>query len=95
MHSRERLRVLQEVITELQQELPDVHIGLSLYGSLSKGKELTADTKHRADIDANVFIDEDDILQHYEKMIEDPDDTLRLYFYPLINRDEKPLTKII
>jgi len=59
--SRERIQLLKELHEKLREEIPDITIGFTLFGSLSKGRELTVETAPSADIDMAIFIDIDDI----------------------------------
>ncbi|HSW48254.1 MAG TPA: hypothetical protein VLG67_04190 [Candidatus Saccharimonadales bacterium] len=56
--SRERLRALLTTNRTLKQEIP-FYAGMTLFGSLSKRKVLTAETAPSADIDVVTFMDTD------------------------------------
>ncbi len=64
--SRERLRVVKEIFEKLTQLIP-IRVATSLYGSLSKGKELETTTAPASDIDLIVYIDSGDLLSKYEQ----------------------------
>jgi hypothetical protein len=57
VYSRERLNSLMRVYKELKSEFPSMEIGLSLFGSLSKGKVLdaTEESQKSADVDLGVY----------------------------------------
>lgn len=59
--SRERIRALNKAYRILKEEVP-FFAGITVFGSLSKGKELTAETASSADMDLAVFLD-DDLLE--------------------------------
>ncbi len=74
--SRERLKTLHGAYQDWKQKLPEVGIGFTLYGSLSKGKVLDAESAKHSDVDVRLFIDQQDIerslatlpeeiMQHY------------------------------
>ena len=64
--SRERLRVVKEIYEKLSQFIP-ARIAISLYGSLSKGRELATSTAPSSDIDLVVYINRDDLMNNYEQ----------------------------
>lgn len=65
-YSKERLETLKLFYGSMR-EVFDVPMGLVLFGSLAKGKELDDEKKESADIDFTLFVD----LDHYqEKYIE-------------------------
>ena len=55
--SRKRFRALMAICKELQKDLPQIPISFCLFGSLTKGKVLTAETASNADIDFDVKYD--------------------------------------
>lgn len=57
-YSRERVRALLKAYRTLKGEVP-FFAGITLYGSLSKGKKLTGETAPSTDIDLFAFIDVD------------------------------------
>ncbi|GEM_PF-4624549 len=57
-YSRERVKSLLTAYRTLKEELP-FFAGLSVFGSLSKGKALTVETAQETDIDVFAFIDND------------------------------------
>lgn len=64
-YTKERLVALKEMYREFQDELP-FDVGLSLFGSLSKGKELSEQSVGRTDIDIVVFADRDEAIDSFE-----------------------------
>lgn len=54
-YSQRRLEVIRSAFAELKKVLPS--IGISLFGSLSKGKELTAETHAKSDIDVDIIVE--------------------------------------
>jgi len=56
-YSRERVRVLKDVYLETKRECPDVSIAFALYGSLAKGKRLTAESAPHSDVDMVIIYD--------------------------------------
>lgn len=66
--SRERLQLLKDLKTELEQRL-GFRAYLSLFGSLSKGKQLTAESAPAADIDLTIFLDGADLREKHEKAL--------------------------
>jgi len=64
--SRERFKFIKrEIFDKLREEFPGV-INMTIWGSLSKGKELTPETAFASDIDMSVFIDTDKIKEMEE-----------------------------
>ncbi|MCW1930645.1 MAG: nucleotidyltransferase domain-containing protein [Candidatus Kerfeldbacteria bacterium] len=76
--SRERAVLLKQLYLELREQFPDVRIGFTLFGSLSKGKVLNAETAKTSDVDVHVFIDEHDLKKRGETLpSNDPFERLR------------------
>lgn len=63
--SKERVTAVHEAYKQLKQEVP-FFAGITVFGSLSKGKALTKQTADKSDVDFVVFLDRDE----YEKTIE-------------------------
>ncbi len=91
--SRERLRVLKTEYDRWHQRLPEIGIGFSLFGSLSKGKALMIETAALTDVDLHLFIDLDDVTTHAAELFVNGSDFARSRDY--INRhqtdDETPI----
>lgn len=85
-YSRERLRVLRETLAEWKQKLPDIHLGLSLFGSLSKGKPLDASVAAQSDIDAHVFLDCDDVARKGQML---PQEVIMRYYHIASDEDKR------
>lgn len=66
-YSRERLQALRVTIKELRSKHPFI-ISAVLFGSLSKGKQLNEDTEGQSDIDAVIYIDEDEARKEYSSL---------------------------
>lgn len=66
-YSRERLQALSDTIKELRLKHPFV-VGAVLFGSLSKGKQLNEDIARKSDIDAVIYIDEDEARKEYPSL---------------------------
>ncbi len=56
-YSRERIRNLKEMFTELKKDL-NIDLGMILFGSLSKGKALNHKTHNLSDIDVTIYINQ-------------------------------------
>ncbi|EKD43660.1 MAG: hypothetical protein ACD_72C00187G0002 [uncultured bacterium] len=69
--SRERLEKLKEIHRYFQEKVPDVTIGITLFGSLSKGKELNPQNAANADVDVCAFIDYGEFLENFTKTLND------------------------
>ncbi len=67
--SRQRIEIIKELHHELARELPFT-FACSVWGSLAKGKPLTADTAHTSDIDLTLFFDIDELQAHFPRFIE-------------------------
>lgn len=67
--SRERVEFLKELHDKVTEEIPGINVGFTLFGSLSKGKELTAETARNSDIDAAIFIDSDDVEKKFDEIV--------------------------
>lgn len=65
--SRERIKALVETVREIRSRHPFI-VGTVLFGSLSKGKDLTEDTEDKSDIDTVVYIDEDETRKEYPSL---------------------------
>lgn len=63
-YSRERLRGLLETYRQLKEEIP-FFAGMMLHGSLSKGKQLTAENAPHTDVDLLAYMDN----EKYEELI--------------------------
>lgn len=63
-YSRERLAALRTLQDELVVQSP-FETGVTLIGSLAKGKELTPKTKNAADADPKFFVDTDSIKRKF------------------------------
>lgn len=70
--SHERVRALLDTYREMKEEVP-FFAGLTLFGSLSKGKRLTPTSAQQTDIDLFVFFDRDAIQAHLPWLVENPD----------------------
>lgn len=66
--SRERIKTIKEIHTYLKTQVPDVTIGFTLFGSLSKGKKLDESTARETDIDLVIFIDDSELVKNFAKM---------------------------
>ncbi len=66
-YSRERVRVLTETRKELEQEF-GIPIAFSLFGSLSKGKQLTEESAPESDVDLTLFLDIDALEQNAARL---------------------------
>ena len=55
--SRKRFRILMEIFKELQAKIPQIPISFCMFGSLTKGKVLTAETAKYADVDLEIKYD--------------------------------------
>ena len=62
-YSRERIYALRDVYRTLKEECP-FFAGITLFGSLSKGKRLTSSTAEHTDMDIIAFIDEEKYKEH-------------------------------
>lgn len=65
--SRGRLRAVLEGYRQVRDALP-FGFGLAIFGSLSKGKVLTEDNAHSADIDLTLFLDRDTIMAGHAQL---------------------------
>lgn len=101
--SRERLEAVKAAYKELTAALPGVSVAFSLFGSLSKGKVLTEETKDKADVDLTAFIDEKELLAAHDELMktnpeyaaferEHPGDGGRLYAMSILKRHVAPNT---
>jgi len=68
--SRERLKKLKEVHDYFREQVPGVTVALSLFGSLSKGKELNQENKNTSDVDVSVFVDYDELEENFKKILD-------------------------
>src|SRR3989338_7564002 len=68
--SRERIKKLMEVYRGLQEEFPGMHFAFSLFGSLSKGRELTTENVADTDVDLFCFYDSDDLYESKGKLLQ-------------------------
>lgn len=66
--SRERIGALHNAYKELCKEMPDIPLGFSLFGSLSKGRFLDEDQATRSDIDLIIYADLDNTEEPFEKV---------------------------
>lgn len=69
--SRERLKKLKEIYDYFKEQVPGVTVALSLFGSLSKGKELNDQNKDNSDVDVSVFVDYGELMEKFKKILED------------------------
>lgn len=72
-YSRERLKAIVDTTKELRARYSFV-VGTTIFGSLSKGKSLDAQSAERSDIDVIIFINEHQALENFEKLEEENDD---------------------
>lgn len=70
--SRERVYAIRDFSAELRRNFPELGFMVGLYGSLSKGKELSS--KKDADIDMSIIIDLEDANKLVEDIIENGTD---------------------
>lgn len=70
--SQERIAALLDLVTSLKQEIPSI-AGLTLYGSLTKGKKLTEETASSSDMDTSLFVDSDKLAQTQASITGSPD----------------------
>ena len=63
-YSRERLATVKSFYETMHQSF-DVPMGLALFGSLAKGKELDAEKKDASDVDFTLYIDLDEYKRKY------------------------------
>lgn len=63
-YSHERISVMKSFYEKLHQSF-DVPMGLALFGSLAKGKELDTEKKDASDIDFSLYIDLDEYKKKY------------------------------
>ena len=68
--SSERLEKLKEAFIYFKEQVPGVTIALTLFGSLSKGKELNSQNKDSSDVDVSVFVDYDELLVNFNKILD-------------------------
>ncbi len=68
--SQVRFETVKRVWQGIHKEYPFVS-GMTLFGSLSKGKELTRENLQRTDIDMATFIDVDDFLRYGKSQMTD------------------------
>lgn len=73
--SRERLDLLMLIIKEVQNVLPGVDVSMSLFGSLSKGKEIEISTAHATDVDAILYVDLDQLTTKYNGLSDENSST--------------------
>lgn len=59
--SQQRFKRIVSIKNELGEMFPDIPIGVSLFGSLTKGKVLTPSNAPKTDIDMYVFFDVDSV----------------------------------
>lgn len=69
-YSRERVNVLKTIKTEVGQALLGVSIALTLSGSLSKGKILTAESAGYSDVDFSIFFDSDEVRLNHSRLMQ-------------------------
>ena len=67
-YSRERVEALAKLREELQTEF-GMRIAFVLFGSLTKGKILTAETAGSTDIDMSIFFDYDDYRKDFKGLL--------------------------
>ena len=58
VYSRERIKTALEIYRFFEREAPGL-IAMTVWGSLTKGKELTPDTARKADVDFTIYMDVD------------------------------------
>lgn len=58
VYSRERIKTALEIYRFFEREAPGL-VAMTVWGSLTKGKELTPDTARKADIDFTIYMDVD------------------------------------
>lgn len=63
-YSRERLQSIKSFYENIHSKF-NISMGLVLFGSLAKGKELTDTTKDEADVDFTLYIDIDEYREKY------------------------------
>ncbi|MEK7070968.1 MAG: hypothetical protein AAB966_04120, partial [Patescibacteria group bacterium] len=75
--SRERVRALLKAHRQLKEEIP-FYAGMTLFGSLSKGKELTEDTATFTDLDIFAFLDRESFKETIKEF--EHNDQFKEYF---------------
>lgn len=70
--SRERLTAIAAMVKELRKNHPFV-AGASLFGSLSKGKQLDKEAADKSDVDLIIYIDPDELKRNYDSFEQDRD----------------------
>lgn len=63
--SKERVKTILYAFRALNRNVPELKIGFSLFGSLSKGKKIDENNKDRTDIDLCIFFD-DETISNFE-----------------------------
>ena len=66
--SRERLKGIREMHDYFKEQIPGVTVAVSLFGSLSKGKELDQSTAQSADMDLSVFVDYEEFEKNFQQI---------------------------
>ncbi len=64
--TQERIGILKKIHEELKDELPE-YSGITIFGSLSKGKKLNQENAAKSDIDMTIWIDEGLMEQQFEE----------------------------
>ena len=67
--SRERLKGIKEIHDYFKEQIPGVTVAVSLFGSLSKGKELDPHAAQSADMDLSVFVDYQEFEKNFKQIL--------------------------
>lgn len=88
--SRERIAATKETYQNLKKAIPEVNVSFSLFGSLSKGKELEPETAAKADVDLYCFFDSEDVMSRHDELYQKYPD-FREYYKHSRSRHKSPL----